>query len=76
MRSDLLPVTQHALAEMLGVRRTTVTAIAKQLQAGKLIRYRRGRIEVIDRSGLELVACECYSAVETHADRLLPYKAA
>lgn len=74
VRSTLLPLTQQALAEMLGVRRTTVSSIAVQLQASGLIRYRRGRIEILNRSGLARVACECYSAVAAHSDRLLPYE--
>ena len=71
VRSSTLPLTQDALAEMLGVQRTTITAVVKGLRAGKLIRYRRGRIEILNRSGIEEIACECYSAVESHAERLL-----
>ena len=58
-----LPFTQDALAHMLGARRTTVTFLARRLQDAGLIRYRRGRIEVIDRAGLEQAACECYETV-------------
>lgn len=71
VRSSTLPLTQQALAEMLGVQRTTITAVMGDLQAAKLIRYERGRIEILSRSGIEDVACECYSAVEDHAERLL-----
>jgi DNA-binding MarR family transcriptional regulator len=71
VRSTTLPLTQQALAEMLGVQRTTITAVMTDLQAAKLIRYERGRIEILSRTGIEDVACECYSAVESHADRLL-----
>jgi CRP-like cAMP-binding protein len=67
-----IPLTQAALAEMLGVQRTTVTAVAKALQARGLIRCRRGKFEILDRSGIEATACECYSAVESHFARLLP----
>jgi CRP-like cAMP-binding protein len=67
-----IPLTQEALAEMLGVQRTTVTAVIKTLQQRGLIRYTRGRVEILNRSGLEDAACECYRAVETHFDRLLP----
>jgi len=73
VRGPLLPLTHEALAEMLGVRRTTVTSIAVQLQASGLIHYSRGRIEILNRRGLARVACECYSAVAAHADRLLPH---
>jgi CRP-like cAMP-binding protein len=61
--ADLLPLTQDMLAQILGVRRTTVTAVAQKLQADGLIRYRRGRIEIADRRGLEAQACECYEAI-------------
>jgi CRP-like cAMP-binding protein len=67
-----IPLTQEALAEMLGVQRTTVTAVAKALQSRGLIRYSRGRIEILNRAGIERTACECYSAVENHFTRLLP----
>src|SRR5262249_37979874 len=58
--SDTLPLTQELLAQMLGVRRTTVTLIALTLQERGLLRYRRGRIEIVDRARLERLACECY----------------
>ena len=45
---------------MLGVQRTSVTMVARQLQTDGLIHYRRGRVEIIDRKGLEKKACECY----------------
>jgi Crp-like helix-turn-helix protein len=51
--SDVLTLTQEFLAQMLGVQRTSVTLVARHLQADGLISYRRGRIEIIDRSGLE-----------------------
>jgi CRP-like cAMP-binding protein len=61
--SDRLPLTQEFLSQMLGVRRTTLTLIARELQAAGLIRYRRGLIDILDRSGLEAKACECYAAI-------------
>jgi CRP-like cAMP-binding protein len=60
---DELPLTQETLAQMLGVRRTTVTLLAKTLKAKGLIRYSRGRIILANRKGLENSACECYHAV-------------
>jgi CRP-like cAMP-binding protein len=57
-----LPVTQESIAKMLGVRRSS-TLIANRLQADGLIRYRRGHIVVLNRMGLEEVACECYRAI-------------
>ena len=71
VQSAFLPLTQQALAEMLGVQRTTITAVVKDLQASRLIRYSRGRIEILNRDGIEKTSCECYAAVEGHANRLL-----
>ena len=56
---SVIPLTQEALAEMLGVQRTTVTAVAQALQARDLIRYARGRVEILNRQGIEKIACEC-----------------
>jgi CRP-like cAMP-binding protein len=57
---DQLPLTQEFLAQMLGVRRTTVTLLAQALQRGGMIRYGRAHIVLLDRKGLEASACECY----------------
>jgi Mn-dependent DtxR family transcriptional regulator len=51
---------------MLGVRRTTVTAIARTLQTMGMIRYTRGRIEISMREKLEKFACECYEVLSAH----------
>ena len=59
---DVIPLTQEFLSQMLGVTRTTVTEIARELQTAGLIRYSRGRIVVLDRGRLEEMACECYAA--------------
>jgi CRP-like cAMP-binding protein len=67
-----LVMTQELIANMLGVRREGVTAGARKLQKAGLIRYGRGRIEVLDRTGLEQRVCECYAVVKTEYDRLLP----
>ena len=63
MQSDMLETTQEFLAEMLGARRTTVTLIAGELQRAGLIEYRRGRVRILDREGLESTACECYKII-------------
>ena len=67
--SELL-VTQERIACMLGVRREGVTGVALQLQRAGLIRYGRGRIEVLDRQGLEARCCECYGVVQQAYDSL------
>lgn len=67
-----LVMTQELIANMLGVRRVTVTNAACSLQKEGLISYSRGRITVIDRPGLEHRACECYGVVKKEYDRLLP----
>lgn len=56
---------------MLGVRREGVTSAAGNIQRLGLIRYSRGRIDVVDRPGLENVVCECYAVVKMEFDRLL-----
>jgi CRP-like cAMP-binding protein len=67
-----LIMTQELIANMLGVRREGVTEAAGNLDKAGLIRYRRGHITVLDRSGLEKRTCECYSVVKHEYDRLLP----
>lgn len=71
MDAQELPLTQELLAVMLGVRRPGVTVAAQTLQEAGLIKYRRGRITITDRPGLEQVACECYGRIrEDHEDLL------
>jgi len=70
--SNELVMTQELIANMLGVRREGVTEAAGNLQKAGLIVYRRGRISVLDRAGLEARACECYAVVKKEFDRLLP----
>lgn len=67
-----LTMTQELIANMLGVRREGVTQAAGKLQSSGLIRYHRGHIEVLDRSGLEERVCECYAVVRRECERLLP----
>jgi CRP-like cAMP-binding protein len=66
-----LVMTQELVASMLGVRREGITEIAGKLQHAGFIRYRRGHISVLDRSGLETRACECYGVVKKELSRLL-----
>jgi CRP-like cAMP-binding protein len=70
--SSTVSLTQEFLADMLGVQRTTVTVVARALQASGLIRYRRGVVDIVDRAGLEAIACECYRSVRRSYERLLP----
>jgi CRP-like cAMP-binding protein len=69
--SDEFPLTQEFLAQMLGVRRPSVTVVAGILQQAGFIRFRRGRIHITDRQGLESAACECYRVLREVFDRLL-----
>ena len=69
--SDEFHLTQELLAQMLGVRRPSVTVAAGLLQKSKLIFYQRGRIRVADRAGLESASCACYEKVRQDIDRLL-----
>jgi CRP-like cAMP-binding protein len=70
--TNVIPLTQELLAQMLGVRRTSVTVAASKLQALGVIRYnQRGRIEIVDRKALERAVCECYEALRTRHDQLV-----
>ncbi|MFO1097633.1 MAG: helix-turn-helix domain-containing protein [Xanthobacteraceae bacterium] len=62
-KASTIDLTQDFLSQMLGTRRTTVTLVARALQAAGLIQYRRGKIEILDRPGLEEAACECYKII-------------
>ena len=69
--SDTLELTQEFLAQMLGVRRTSVSLVASTLQAAGMIRYRRGHVEITNLEALRDTACECYAAVKAQSDRLM-----
>jgi hypothetical protein len=69
---DAIPVTQEFLGQVLGVRRTTVTAAARVLQSAGLIRYRRGHLQIVNRPALEETACECYAVVKHKSDKIFP----
>ena len=66
------PLTQEFLAQMLGVRRASVSVAAGALQHAGLISYSRGRVTILDRDGLENAACECYGIIRSEFERLLP----
>jgi CRP-like cAMP-binding protein len=69
--ADEFPLTQEFLSQMLGVRRPSVTVVAGILQQAGFIRFRRGRVTIIDRQGLESAACGCYRVLREVFDRLL-----
>ena len=69
--ADEFPLTHEFLAQMLGVCRPTVTAVAGTLHKSGLISYHRGTITVNDRKGLEAASCECYAVVAKELSRLL-----
>jgi CRP-like cAMP-binding protein len=70
--TNTVALTQEFLADMLGVQRTTVTAVARTLQEKGVIRYRRGVVDIVDRAGLEALTCECYGVIRRTYGRLLP----
>lgn len=70
LESDDFFLKQEFAAEMLGVRRMSITPVAKRLQDAKLLRYRRGRITITDRQGLEGRSCQCYRRVKEVYDHL------
>ncbi len=71
VEADHFPLTHEFLAAMLGVRRPTVTAEAKGLQARGLIRYKRGQVTILDRDRLEKEACECHRIVQQQLEQAL-----
>ncbi|GAB4195880.1 MAG: Crp/Fnr family transcriptional regulator [Coleofasciculaceae cyanobacterium] len=71
VESDEFPLTQEFLAQMLGVRRASVSQVAAILQKAGLIRYHRGRLRILDRQGLEAGSCECYQIIKEEFNRLL-----
>lgn len=72
LESDDLPLTHEFLALMLGVRRSGVTNEIHVLEGAHLIRATRGRIQILDRGGLETIAAGCYGIPEEEYDRLIP----
>src|SRR5918997_955085 len=71
VKSDTINLTQEFIAQMLGTARTGVTMAAVPLQDAGLIRYRRGKITILDREGLKSAACECYSIVRKEVSHTL-----
>jgi CRP-like cAMP-binding protein len=71
LAGDELALTQEFLAQMMGVRRTSVSLVANTLQNAGLISYRRGKIKLLNIEAITQAACECYSAVRKHYDAML-----
>ncbi len=66
-----LLVTQEFLAHMLGVQRTSIGLIANSLQEKGIIRYRRGKIEIVDYTKLKLSACECFQIIKDEQEKFI-----
>jgi CRP-like cAMP-binding protein len=74
--SESFPLTHEFLAMMLGVQRAGVSIAARSLKQAGLIGYRRGQVTILDRSGLEDAACECYGSLRIMLEQLLPLQRA
>jgi CRP-like cAMP-binding protein len=70
-QKDEFKLTQQFVAEMLGVRRSTVSIAAGSLQSAGLIKYSRGVVRILDRTGLERASCECFESVQQEYRRRL-----
>jgi CRP-like cAMP-binding protein len=68
--SSTVNLTQEFLAEMLGVRRTSVTEVASKMQIAGAINYSRGVIKILDRPALEKMSCECYQTLLEQSDAI------
>lgn len=66
------PMTHEFMAFTLGVRRVGVTITMRAIEDAGIIRHERDRVEILDRSKLEEISCECYGVVRAHMERLLP----
>jgi len=71
MQRSTLELTQEFLGQMLGVNRTSVTLVARRLQTAGLIKYSRGKIEILDLEGLQDTACECYAMINEYYRALI-----
>jgi CRP-like cAMP-binding protein len=67
---DEFTLTQEFLAQMLGVRRPTVSEIARRLQAAGMIAYRRGVLTILDRPALQVATCGCYQIIRAEFDAM------
>lgn len=69
--TDELTITRQLLGQLLGSGEATVSRAAQHLQAGGLITSQRDRMTIVDRPGLELVACECYSVIKAELEGVI-----
>lgn len=74
IKKDEVRLTQQYLSQMLGTRRASITVAASALQEAGMIRYGRGRITLLDRESLEMMAGECYRSVKSEFERLLNFE--
>jgi CRP-like cAMP-binding protein len=72
VQAGTFPLSQHYLAQMLGVHRQQVSGVAGELRRAGLIDYSRGQMRVLDRHGLEAATCDCYGIIRCEFERLLP----
>jgi hypothetical protein len=70
--NNILPLTQDFLAQMLGVQRTTVTAVDRKLQMSGWVRQRRARIELLNIAALTSAACDCYPVTQKYFSQVFP----
>lgn len=68
--TDEFFITHEFMANMLGIRRASVSEVAKQLQDDRLVEYRRGQFQILNRAGLEEKSCNCYKVVKEEFDQL------
>jgi len=73
VNQDHFKMSQEFLADMLGNTRPVLTVAAGQLKLEKLIEYRRGTIDILERRGLEACACECYGVVKSYLEDHTPF---
>ena len=76
IQGDALPLTQDSLAQMLGVRRSSLTLAAQHLQEAGIIDYRRGVIRIRDAERLQRTACECYQTTNERLNPLIGWQPA
>jgi CRP-like cAMP-binding protein len=69
VQGEEFPLTQEFLASMLGIRRAGVNAVASTLKRNGVIRYSRGRVAILNRTGLEAMSCECHGTLQRARDR-------